>query len=685
MEGRDQFDPERAIWKLLPLHPQPQPLESFSSYLTRLGEANGLRSLRELEALAGAHTGGQSALLDPDYPSAAYGGLAQLSGCAEARLKSTTFLHLGQRFGRASHPLTLHRFLQDSLASCLRYCPRCLAEQSTLYYSLTWRFLAVSGCVAHRSVLLDCCGHCGSVLPLLPRTPRMACCPACRGDVRACAAARLSAEEVQIAERRIRDLEFLLSCRSLGATDRSMVDVGTQFAARRQQAHLTTAEAAHRMGGEEQVVLAIEYGSRFKKAAFGEYLRYSDALDCSLQEIFAADRSQLGHTPPRVTEEQIFTQVEEASQRLQAQGLPVLPGRIGELVGIAVRDLQQYPRVKTLLQRYKLERSRQTVRLDHQREGELVKLVEQAIQQVEFLGKPLTQLRVCAIVGMTYQWLIQFPRVKAILLQIASTRPENVARRLHHEEPKLLEQAGKVIRLLESWGEPISHGRVCELMGISRERLHTHPRLKALVDQSRGNSPESGQRAHVREAELVKLVEGVIAQLTSCGEPVTQWRVCKSVGLPQRYLERYPRLKALLAQCQGKRTRSRLRAERQEQELLERMEQAIKELEAVGEPVLPRAVGMMIQLPFQRLDDYPRLKARLQQILDEEVRKQEWQKQQREEEFAQLLQQAISARKAQGKAITPTALLKITRLSKTEASKYPRVQTILDQYATNAR
>jgi len=683
MEGCDRFDPERAIWKLLPLHPQPQPLESFSSYLIRLGEANGLRSLKELDALAGPYPRGQSARLAPDYPSPSYEGLAQLTGCTEARLKSATFLHLGRRFGRAQHPLTLRRFLQGSLASCVRYCPQCLAEQSTPYYSLTWRFLVLPGCVAHGLALLDSCGHCGSALPLLPRAPRLACCPACGGDVRTCEAARLSAEAVSIAERRTRDLEFLLSCHTPEATGPEAVDVGKQFVTLRHHRHLTITEAAHRMGGEEQVVLAIEYASRFKKATFSEYLCYADALDSELQEIFVAARFQPPRSPPSATEEQVLTQVEEAIRRLQAQGSPVLPSKIGELVGRSVRDLQQYPHVSTLLNRHKLERGRQTVRVDRRREEELIKRVDQAIKQVEFLGKPVTQRRVCAMVGMTYQWLIQYPRVKAILLQIASTRPENVARRRRREERKLLEQAERVIRQLESWGEPISQGGVCELMGISRERLRTHPHLKALMDQCHGNSSESKQRTRQREEELIKLVEGIIAQLASSGEPVTQWRVCKRVGLSQRYLERYPRVKALLAQCKGKRTRSRLRAERQEQELLERMERAIKELEAAEEPVLPRTVGMMIQLPFQRLDDYPRLKARLQQILDEYQRNQEWQKQRREEEFAARLQQTISTREAQGKAITHNVLLKMACLSKTEARKYPRVQTILAQYATN--
>ena len=41
-------DHKQAIWNVLPLHPQPQPLESITSYITRLAEANGRQSINEL-------------------------------------------------------------------------------------------------------------------------------------------------------------------------------------------------------------------------------------------------------------------------------------------------------------------------------------------------------------------------------------------------------------------------------------------------------------------------------------------------------------------------------------------------------------------------------------------------------------------------------------------------------------
>lgn len=148
METEQWVDRERAIWKVLPLHPQPQLLESFTSYLIRLAEANGLQSIRELVALVGSPQRRRESLYNsPDYPAPSlYAGLAHITGCPEERLQQTTFDSLVRRFGRSMYPHALHQFLRESLASSLRYCPACLAECDPPYYSLLWRFLVLLGC-----------------------------------------------------------------------------------------------------------------------------------------------------------------------------------------------------------------------------------------------------------------------------------------------------------------------------------------------------------------------------------------------------------------------------------------------------------------------------------------------------------------------------------------------------------
>src|SRR5260370_36512666 len=138
MEGPGLPNSERSVWKSLPLHPQPQVLESFSSYVTRLAEANGLQSMNELAALVGAKRFRFDQRHPADYPYRLYIRLAEVAGCSLARLQSTTFFHLGEHFGMPSYSPLLHRFLRTSLAGSLRYCPCCLAQHALPYYSLIW-------------------------------------------------------------------------------------------------------------------------------------------------------------------------------------------------------------------------------------------------------------------------------------------------------------------------------------------------------------------------------------------------------------------------------------------------------------------------------------------------------------------------------------------------------------------
>jgi hypothetical protein len=162
LEPEPALEERRCIWRVVPLHPQPQWLESLSSYMTRLAEANGLQSINELAALAGIDKGRQSWRSSPDYPSALLERIARLAGCTESSLRSTTFFHLARHFGCPTRPVALHRFFQGSFASCLRYCPRCLTDQPIPYYTLLWRFLAVAGCHKHGCRLLSACGQCSA-------------------------------------------------------------------------------------------------------------------------------------------------------------------------------------------------------------------------------------------------------------------------------------------------------------------------------------------------------------------------------------------------------------------------------------------------------------------------------------------------------------------------------------------
>lgn len=618
----EMLDPERLFWKLLPLHPQPQPFESFTSYLLRLAEVNGLKSIYKIALLAGAKNG-WSWIHSADFPNPVYTSLAQVAGCMPTQVMMTTFFPIALNFGYSSHPLSLRRFLRGSLAQGLRYCPLCLTEH-TPYYRLPWRFLALPGCIKHGCAFLDRCGHCGSVLPHLSRLSRMAWCGTCQNDLRTCHPVPLLSQEKHLAHIRMDDLEFLLSStRPLGGDAPAKI-LGMRFARLRQQKNLSITEVARLVDRDEEVILDIEYVNTYRKATLADYLCYADILGCSLREIFDVDRLQapqfLLSAPllriAQMDEEQILRWVEETAHQLKEQGVPVLLGAVSQCMGVPIKQLRQYPRVHTLLNRYHMENSWAQASVNHQREDELLKLVEEAVMQLESRGSPVTQQRVCAIVGVSHRWMLAYPRVRARLMQLSAKRPENVARQRSQQEEALLEPAKRVIQQLVACEEPVTRRNVCKMIGVSMDRLKVFPRIRALLQQYYESHPGYEQQVRLRENELATRVKDAVSTLTSSGEAMTQRRICQIVGLPYIRLERYPRVKALLDQYQTPKDKRKQRGLQSEKELLERVEQAIEQLRKEGEPILPRTVALIAHFPLQKLDDYPRVKARLQQILN---------------------------------------------------------------------
>src|SRR6266704_885388 len=156
-EQLEREQPHWQIWQQLPLHPQPAALESLTSYIMRVAQANGLQTSAEFVAAAGTGYGWQTLRSFPDGSITSVLGLTTLTGCTQTNLEAMTFLPFGRHFGRANSTRTLRRFLQSSLAPYLRYFPVCLAERGFPYYRLPWRFLILSGCLTHHCQFLDHC------------------------------------------------------------------------------------------------------------------------------------------------------------------------------------------------------------------------------------------------------------------------------------------------------------------------------------------------------------------------------------------------------------------------------------------------------------------------------------------------------------------------------------------------
>lgn len=522
-----EFEASHAIWKMLPLHPPPEPFESMTSYLIRLAEENGLRSMSGFVGLLRiSYRRLTSICTFPDYPDPfALTGLSQITGCPEERLQQTTFLPLVQRFGRGTAPHTLQQFLAGSLASGLRYCPCCLAERSPAYYSLFWRFLTISGCTEHGLQLLDQCGHCLSPLPLLSFPPKLVRCPTCQGDLRRGPVRRQSSEALRFSQRHTEALQALFSPLP-GPPNQARAEViGKQYMAKRLKLDLLISEVADLLGIDQSVVRDMEQVSKLRSTSLKDYLRYADALSCSPREIFDADPNQEALIPLS----QVFKLVEAAIQQLEKQGKHLTRRNISNLVGIEADRLWDYPRMVSGISKRLQSQIPQSQAEKIEREEEVVKLVERAIEQLKAKGVRASQRRIADLVGMTHWALRAYPRVKVRLEQQASSLSPLDRHRVVQET---VEQAGML-------GTSLSYQSIGERLGLSAETLRRDSQIRAIVERAQN---ETRQR---RENELVGRVEQAIEELVSQGKKVTVSKVSQIVGVDHKVLDRRPQIREL--------------------------------------------------------------------------------------------------------------------------------------------
>jgi len=285
------MDPITPLYfDVMPVHEPPKRLESLTSFLTRLGEGNGLQSINELSALCFPGQDRRITRHLADYPPLSLVGLAAATACPETALLATTFYHVADKFGRSSHPQDIRRFLNGNIAGYLRYCPMCLAEHGS--YSLTWRFLPLGGCTEHHCRLLDRCGHCGSSVPLLQSPFRLGTCSYCGGDLRSCLVESISEEESQSIQTQKDDLEFLLSPLPWErmAEDTAAILPGRRLGYLRRLKGLSVAQIADQTGQSQEVIRDVEKGAvDHVGATYRFYVRYAGCLGLTLQQVFCTE------------------------------------------------------------------------------------------------------------------------------------------------------------------------------------------------------------------------------------------------------------------------------------------------------------------------------------------------------------------------------------------------------------
>lgn len=279
-------------------------------------------------------------------------GQARLTVCPEERFLSTTFFPLAQRFGCSPHPNALSMFLAGSVAAHLRSCPFCLAEHTPASYR--------------------------SLLPLWTGRPHLTTCSVCQGDLTTCLSHPLSEEGLRQTQEHAADLEVLLAPLHKPLLEKQQAKlIGKQCMELRQRRDLLVPEVAHPLGRAASVVLDIDQVSRFRQATLDDYVRSAALLGCSLREIF--DETSLEALLLLPSEEHLLAQAETAIHHVQTRGKAVRPGSIGGPMGMTVRSLEQYSRLKTL--RNRCETERRTLSFDSQHEEDLIQHIEHTLKR----------------------------------------------------------------------------------------------------------------------------------------------------------------------------------------------------------------------------------------------------------------------------------------------------------------
>jgi len=275
------------------------------------------------------------------------------------------------------------------------------------------------------------------------------------------------------------DLNMLLTPGSRPLPEEQAKLIGKRFQVLRQRRDLWVPEIARLLGRETSVIRDIDYVSRFRKASLKDYMQYVALLGYSLREIF--DEQSLEELAEPLSEEQLLEQVETAIRQLKARGKTVLPGNVGDLVGMTGSRLKQYPRVKKLLNRYETERKREIFQFDPKLEEELVKQVEDTLKQLEAREEPIVLQHVCDLVGLTYSWMVKtYPRIRVLFSEYQRNQVGRYRSPRSDEEAKV-QQVQAALNVLVSRGEPVTLKRIRQMVRLTQKQLRRSPRIRGLL------------------------------------------------------------------------------------------------------------------------------------------------------------------------------------------------------------
>lgn len=610
------------FFDVLPYHPRPEPFESLTGYLLRLAEGNGLQSVRGLVATCFPTPGGKWYIHIPsDHAMTDWRGLPVVTACSEDTLRATTFYHLAEKFGVPTRAQATGAFLRGSIAYHFRYCPDCLDERG--YYALPWRFEGLIGCAEHNCRLLDRCGHCGNLLPILPTVPlRVGLCTHCEEDLRRCRSAPLTDTEQQQTLKQQQALEFLLSRKPVAEAEASQ-QVGRRLVYWRLKQGVTAATMAEQLGIPRRSITFIEQGRRKGQTGAGNFARYQQYvtyLGLSWPELFTMplppDTDTQIHQAElevrRQLEQELVEKAQAAIKTLRANGQAVNKKAVAQHLGYSVQILQGYRRVKEILDQITTATRQRHQEQTDQREEVLLEWVEAAIDRLTAINQPLSQKIIAKTVGsmLLEQWH-RYPRLSALFVEqdIPRDYPETPARRQREEQ--LVEAVQAAIIRLKAEEQIVTKSAIGRMVGMSPGSFKNYPRVNVILEQAiqERYRPSPEPLTPEREQMLRDKIQEAACQLATRNQPFTQEELIAQAGLNLHTVRKFPALRQLLTQIAQEQQQLRnLQAQQYAEALFTRVQQAIETLQKSEQTLTQTMIAKAVGMSLTGLGKYPRIK-----------------------------------------------------------------------------
>ncbi len=283
------------------------------------------------------------------------------------------------------------------------------------------------------------------------------------------------------------------------------------------------------------------------------------------------------------------------------------------------------------------------------------------------------------LIGVDPKTLKIHPRVNALIEQHKSP-PRSRGGQARRSEEEVLSEVQRVIPLLTERNASVTYVAIArEMGGITAQTLRTYPKVRMLVDEHlQSHHLYQVQQFAFREEQLLCRMEVAITELETLGKPFTQRELCEKVGKSRSTLRQYPRVNALLEQ---KVTRyhvyQRRRGQPAEEDLVQRVKEAIIDLTDRGEHITPRKVARKVKIYRDVLMQYPQVVV----LLEQGGYKKRKPRSEREEELLDLVREAIHACKVSGQPITKAKLSSMVGVDSAALHRYPQVRTLMTQAA----